>query len=79
MNGFGLQGGYISEHEGKSEVFRTDSHFLFSSICGDCIFINIDRCLKMFHLFFFNPKNDSFSFLKTRLNRSQCLLTVVSS
>ncbi|XP_039046712.1 uncharacterized protein LOC120186988 isoform X1 [Hibiscus syriacus] len=41
------QGGYISQHERKPKVLRSDSHFLFSSLCGDCIFLNIDRCVRL--------------------------------
>jgi hypothetical protein len=52
----GLQGCYIPQHEGKSEVLHSDSHFLFSGICGDCIFINLDRRLNYtFFSFSFSP------------------------
>lgn len=43
---YGLQVGNISEHEGKSKVFCSNSYFLFSSIRGDCIFSIINRCVK---------------------------------
>ena len=53
-----FQGSYVPEHEGKSKVFPSDSHFLFSGICCDCILIDLNWCINLIlFIFYFFPKH----------------------
>ncbi|KAF5729832.1 Tryptophan RNA-binding attenuator protein-like [Tripterygium wilfordii] len=41
-----FQGSHNTQHEGKPQVFRSDSHLLFPGLCRDCIFINLNRFIE---------------------------------